>query len=149
MFKPEIIKTPMTESENLEARIVENIEITEDKIFSREEILSLIEQIAKQENIQPNELIISEEAQDPDGNTIVICVQVAETRARAQGWESIEYMYQIKGNLGQEGVGNVSVVSRIYNLIDPQSMQAGQIAIYEDEEWIMDPDKISPKHKLK
>ena len=58
-------------------------------------------------------------------------------------------MYQIKGNLGQEGVGNVSVVSRIYNLIDPQSMQAGQIAIYEDEEWIMDPDKISPKHKLK
>ena len=64
MFKPEIIKggqdTPMAETEHFEARVVENVEITEDKIFSKEEVLGLIEQIAKQENIQASELIISE-----------------------------------------------------------------------------------------
>ena len=153
MFKPDIIKggqeQPMAESENITRRVVKNAEISEDRVFSKEEVLSLIEQIAKQENIQPSELTISEEAQDQDDNTIVICVQVAEARAQAQGWESIEYMYQIKGRLGQEGVGNVSVVTRIYNLVDPQSMQAGQVALYEDGQWKIDPGKISPKHRLK
>ena len=153
MFKPEIIKggqdTPMAETEHFEARVVENVEITEDKIFSKEEVLGLIEQIAKQENIQASELIISEESQDQDGNLILICVQVAEARAQAQGWESIEYMYQIKGSLGQEGIGNVSVISRIYNLVDPQMVEAGQVAVYEDGQWTTDPGKISPKHELK
>lgn len=149
MFKPELIKggqdSPMSETENFQTRVLEQSEITETKIFSKGEILGLIEQISKQEDIQSSELEITDEAYDQEGNLIVLSVRVIPDKAKGQGWTSIEYTFMIKGKHGAEGFGEESNICRIVNIDKPEESQGGIVATYDNDKWELDPGNISPR----
>lgn len=148
-FKPEIIKGGnehrMSQISDLKKDIIADSKIEEEKIFTRGEILGLIEQIAKEENIKPDQLRLLNEKYDEQGNLVCLSVEVKKGRALGEGWKDMEYDFIIKGTHGQAGFSNTSVVCKSYNSSDPGTDQGGIVGEYIDGKWVISPGRISPK----
>lgn len=149
MFTLELIKggsdKPLPQSKNFIKKIADSSTIEEEKIFSKGEILGLIEQIAKKENIKSDQLTIAKEVYDKYGNLIKLYAKVKEGRVLGEGWKSIEYIYMIKGERGDGDFSKMSNISRIYNLTDPEASHGGIVAQYKNGKWELTPGKIAPK----
>lgn len=151
MERPELIlvkggkdRFPEKSSDFKEETIEDSI-IKEERVFSKNEILGIIEQIAKKEGISSDNLEISGEKYDKDRNLIILYVKVKDTRAIYEGYKSIEYDYMIKGNHGKKsGFSSSSDITRVYNCNDSESFQAGIVAKYSDGKWELSPGKINP-----
>lgn len=151
MFKPEIIKggkdITLPQAKDYKKETAKDSEIREERVFPKQEIIGIIEQITKEEGFKPGQLEVTDEIYDSQGNLIIMSIRVVKGRAMGQGWQNIDYDYMIKGNHGNEGFTDVTCVNRIYNFKDSQTSQAGLVAWYKNGKWELRPGEIAPRVK--
>lgn len=127
--------------------VVEISKIEEEKVFEKEEIMAIIEEVAKAEGFPKEQLEIEREFQDTKGNLIGLMVIVKPARAKVMGWERISYDYVIKGTHGPGGGGAETLVVRVYLSLDQDKIQPGIVAEYKDGKWILSPGNVLPTAK--
>ncbi|MFA5188043.1 MAG: hypothetical protein WC460_01630 [Patescibacteria group bacterium] len=151
MFKPKIFEggrsEPLQKSAEFKIVKIRNSVIEEEKIFEKFEILGLIKNIAKEEDIEDDQLEITEEYYDRNNKLVGLRVYVKVGRAKGVGWGSIFYEYMVKGV--HEGLGSSadSSICRIYGTIDNPDVpdQGGIVGEYKDGKWELRPGVIAPK----
>ncbi|MCI0533378.1 hypothetical protein L0Y49_04125 [bacterium] len=150
MAKPEfhIIKggkdTPMPERTGFETTTDNDYSIEEEKIFSKGEILGIIEQLARSEGISAKDLELAEESIDSYGNLIALVVDVKGETPKKQGWTSVFYEYRIKGQ-GQNSFSENTSIARIYNNEDEETANGGIVARFENGVWKLAPGTIDTR----
>jgi hypothetical protein len=133
-------------SKQYKKKIIEDSIIGEKRIFNMGEIQGLIEQIAKEEGFNKQDLEIDKEFYDKQGNLIQLGVKVKKSRALAEGWGDIVFDFMIKGNHGKVGFSNETLVSRAYATKDKPTeyVSGGIVAIFKNNRWQLKPGEIAP-----
>lgn len=138
---------PLRGAEGLEPIVILESKIKENEIFSKGEVIGLIEQIAKAEGFKIDSLEVTREALNNENQLLVLDVSVKSKQLASSGWSSIKYVYMIKGEHGK-GSTTTSVVVRVYNAKNGDTSQGGIVAEYLEGEWKITPGEISPKLEL-
>lgn len=139
-------KSAAPESRPPKIQVVENAEIREGVIFSREWILGIIRKIAAQEGIDRKLLTVAHEKYDARGNLLALLVEVNFVKARTMGLKGVFYDYLIKGNYDR-AFSDETCVIRIYEAEDPEASRGGIVARYQGGRWQLNPGHIAPSVK--
>lgn len=117
--------------------IVADSVIEESKVFSKIEILEIVQQIAAEEGFDSRQLEIEGEGFDEKGNLIKLDIRVKKNEAVKNGWGEICYTYIIKGKHSVAGFTIVTMIARVYStLADPKVyVVGGAVAEYDGGEW--------------
>jgi hypothetical protein len=121
--------------------------IEETKIFSEGEILGLIEQIAKAENINRADLEVRERTYNQNGQLVILAVGIKKEKLQVYGWGDLEFNFMIKGNYKKLGFSNESVIIRVCaHTSEPENFtHGGVVAKYRDNQWQLTPDEFAPE----
>lgn len=123
--------------------------IRENKIFLKEEILQIVEKIAKEEGFKKEQLEVVREIHDKAGRLVALDVSVTPGRARGEGFNDIMFYYILKGVHGKTGFSDESVIMRTYSTPDNKDYPSsgGVVGRYINGEWKLSPGEISPNAK--
>lgn len=129
-------------------KVVSDSKIESARIFTRAEIISLIEDVAQQEGFKKNELAIDREVYDTHGNLLLLDMKVNIDRARGAGWGNIWYSFHIKGDVGAATYSFHTIIERTYaSVSEPEGpTDGGIVALYNEQrkEWKLSPGSMSP-----
>lgn len=129
-------------------KIIDNSKIESPRIFTRNEIVALISDMAKKEGFKKKELVLDREIYDTHGNLLLLDMKVSAERARASGWGNIWYSFHIKGDVGATSYSFHTIVERLYAPAhDPDNpVDGGIVAVYNEkkETWKLSPGSMSP-----
>ncbi|MBI2640035.1 MAG: hypothetical protein HYW90_04085 [Candidatus Sungbacteria bacterium] len=121
--------------------------IEEEKTFTKEEVLKIIEQVAEAEGFKKEDLETEKEYYDKNGNLIKLYIQVKPGKTKGIGWDNIFYTYMIKGRHGEIGGGIVTLISRVFKRGQGKGevLKAGIVAEYKNGQWKLSPGNILPE----
>ena len=120
---------------------VEYSNILEQKVFTRNEVVELIERVAIAEGFEKSELQIEKEYYDKKENLLTLWFKVTNEAAKRSGYNEVRYFYMIKGDLGKAGI-NYTTTSITRTAEGGETKMGGHVADYEDGKWHFSPQSI-------
>lgn len=130
---------------------IENAIVLEEKIFSKEDVSTLIENAAVAEGFKKEDLVVAAEEYDGKGNLIGLKFQIKMGRAKGTGFGRVTYEYTIRGMHGKGKYEPYSAIIRIavpYN--NPDNPQKNVVAKFDSGAWKSSAVKIvAPRGDIK